>query len=1656
MPASARRVITNLSAIFALLLVNPGLAQLEYPGEIEFTGSEEIIFDWSADSCEQIDIPDAPVRAFRDAVGKINLLSTHYTNYRMVGNDFNSLVRDCSAPVLDSHFDSDPAQFNDFEWLVSTYTHDGKTIYAIVHNEYHGADHTDVVDCPSGDAARCWYNALTFATSTDSGHTFTHASAPNHLLAAAPYQYSADNGPFGFFGGTNIVYDRRDSYYYAIIQVEAFGLQQVGVTTMRTQTIADPSSWRGWDGSGYNVSFVNPYTDTFDPADHIVQPIGAGNIEKMQGNLTWSTYFDKWLLVGAAQKSGVWGFYYSISDDLIHWVTRKSIMTANVNINPNRTAGVDVLAYPTIIDHADTTRNFEQTGQDVYLYYVRQHPTSLYDRDLVRIPMRFSKLLVSGYEVTGKGDLEDKNVGDGICKTSAGLCSFRAALQEANARIPSWADSVLNITFNLSGTGTQTLTVGGVQNIWYPLNIDGFTQPGASANTNNFSNGQNTVPGVELNFDGNPGLSFENGHNTVKGLVINTTQGPALTFMYEDSNVVQGCFLNIDKTGTSVPSSHNDGIKLWKSNYNHIGGTAPGDRNLIIGGVRIQGPDSRYNLVQGNYIGTDITGTIRLDYWAAGVQLQDDAQHNTIGGMSVSARNLLSGNNSHGVAIEGSGTSDNLVLNNFIGLNAAGTGVIGNGLSGVIIQNGAEGNFIGKPGAGNIIAGGNDSGISLNSPRNFIQGNFIGTDSTGTTDVGNLGAGILIFSDGDELHIGGANAGEANTIAFNNNGGLAVLGGPVGIKIWNNAFYRNDSRSGIDLGFDGWTQNDDGDGDSGANGFQNYPVLTDAISGNLFVSGTLNSTASTTFRIEFFVNDSCDPSGYGEGQQYLDAIAVDTDANGDASFSVQLSQQVPEGKYITATASAPDNSTSEFSQCLLAQPAAGNLVASPTEISVTLEPDASTSELLLISNTGNLSVDWTVTWGQSWLNATPVTRNIDPGATDTVMVTLDATGLSENTYIDTIWVTPSDGDNAGVVTVTLTVDAVPNAVITPDSLVMSAAIGGQATQSVQIKNTGSAALNWNAATNFQDTWLAADPRSGSLPPGDSTVFHVTARSDNLAAGVHSGDAFVTSNDPDDPNIIIPVTFTVVGDGPQISVTPMTIATTLATDSSITKQLVINNFGNEDLDWAAANTQNWVSVSPDSGLTGAGGADTLQVTISSAGLNNNSYGETIVISSNDADDPTVDVSVLLTVADLNPKISVSQNNLVSTLQEGQTASHAFDIGNIGDAEMQWSMTWQTAWLSVEPISGSTSPGNSQNVSVVLDATSLASGEYADTLEISSTDPETPVSNISVHLTVSQQIPEISVSQDNLVSTLADGDSTKHPLSIANYGTGPLSWSLQWQASWATFEPQQGNTAAGQTQELEAWFRSVGLAPGAYRDTLLVNSNDPQKPISRVALSLDVPAPRPMPHVWVEPDSFHLTLFANQDASEMLVIHNDGQGSANWQLSTEAAAPWVKTTQTSGTIGSNKTREVRMDFSSHGMSQGTYRSKILLKSNDPDHPEIEIPAALTVGTTTAVGDANSVPERFTLSQNYPNPFNPTTTIHFGLPKDARVILVVYDITGRVVRTLASGQHTAGNHQVAWDATDSSGHKVGSGMYFFSVRFRTADGGRFLMSRKMLLLK
>ena len=341
-------------------------------------------------------------------------------------------------------------------------------------------------------------------------------------------------------------------------------------------------------------------------------------------------------------------------------------------------------------------------------------------------------------------------------------------------------------------------------------------------------------------------------------------------------------------------------------------------------GIEMGNPVVTGNWIQGNLIGPGAIGTNSPGSQQYGIGLLSGANANIIGGTGAGARNVISGNTSYGLYISDPGTSNNLVQGNYIGPDATGTNAMGDGGIGIGLLNNASGNLIGgtSAGAGNLISGnpGFSYGIAvIGANRNVIQGNLIGTDPTGTNALANGFANVAFWSGSSGNIVGDTSARAGNIIAFSGGYGVVVWDPGVDNSIRGNSIFGNNYLS-LDLNGDGVTLNDPGDADTGPNDLQNFPVITNAFGygGSTIVLGNLNSLAYQTFFLDFYGNPVADPSGHGQGQFYLGTISVTTDGSGNANFAFTNSATNDAGQYITATATSTGGDTSEFAADVLA------------------------------------------------------------------------------------------------------------------------------------------------------------------------------------------------------------------------------------------------------------------------------------------------------------------------------------------------------------------------------------------------------------------------------------------------------------------------------------------------------------------------------------------------------------------------------------------------------------------------------------------------------------------------------------------------------------------------------------------------------------------
>jgi hypothetical protein len=411
-----------------------------------------------------------------------------------------------------------------------------------------------------------------------------------------------------------------------------------------------------------------------------------------------------------------------------------------------------------------------------------------------------------------------------------------------------------------------------------------------------------------------------------------------------DLNLVQGNFIGTKADGTGDLGNMQQGVVVQGMNLFNIavGGTATGAGNIIANskqsGVEIMGTGT--HILQGNFIGTDVTGTIDLGNVQNGVYL-NNTPNNVVGGTGTGAGNVISGSGLSGVLIEGAQAAGNAVQGNFIGTNAVGTAALGNDLNGVTTSQ-APNNTIGGSvvAARNIISANARHGVSIGIDTNSgatgitVRNNYIGTDVTGNNCLGNGRDGVFV-NRGSVNHTITDNLITCNGRDGVNIPNFATNDPGIQIQVVQNSIYAN-AALGIDLGDAGITPNDPGDADTGANFLQNFPVLTSVIfppapsedrtgkpnrpEVTVNINATLNSTPNTAFTVHwYFSSDSqCTTNEQGSRPLVTGRVSgVTTDNNGNASFNFPFDFPVgTTNGIINTTATDPNGNTSEFSACL--------------------------------------------------------------------------------------------------------------------------------------------------------------------------------------------------------------------------------------------------------------------------------------------------------------------------------------------------------------------------------------------------------------------------------------------------------------------------------------------------------------------------------------------------------------------------------------------------------------------------------------------------------------------------------------------------------------------------------------------------------------------
>jgi hypothetical protein len=423
--------------------------------------------------------------------------------------------------------------------------------------------------------------------------------------------------------------------------------------------------------------------------------------------------------------------------------------------------------------------------------------------------------------------------------------------------------------------------------------IDGRTQTDFTGDTNPNGNEVGFM-NVHPAYLGSYFMFVNSNDNVLRDIGFMYNRGYGIS-LQGDRNTVTGCYIN----GPLYAAVHVEG------NDNIVGGTIPEDANHLASGnegVRIEGTATG-NRIIGNF----------LDSAVNGVMIRENAHGNIIGGPTDEERNYIYGSGhtgEHGAPIGAQvniQSNNNIIQNNYIGVNEFGLAAAQAGDVGIEIRNGQNNLIIDNVIGGITGSQGVQAGIGLwdsGSIGNTIQGNYIGVTPDGDPVPNGMGIAVFAFQFGanpSDVLIGGTQADEGNEIAYNENAGVQVTVAADAITISGNSIHDNGELGITFLG----------------GGQPNAPTIASAevAGGQLSVSGSLAGNPSQDYVVELFSSTECDPSGFGEGATFSGIVTVTTDAVGLGAFSGTF--DIGTEEVITATVTDLfTGNTSEFSACV--------------------------------------------------------------------------------------------------------------------------------------------------------------------------------------------------------------------------------------------------------------------------------------------------------------------------------------------------------------------------------------------------------------------------------------------------------------------------------------------------------------------------------------------------------------------------------------------------------------------------------------------------------------------------------------------------------------------------------------------------------------------
>jgi len=842
----------------------------------------------------------------------------------------------------------------------------------------------------------------------------------------------------------------------------------------------------------------------------------------------------------------------------------------------------------------------------------------------------------------------------------------------------------------------------------------------------------------------------------------------------------------------------------------------------------------------------------------------------------------------------------------------------------------------------------------------------------------------------------------------------------------------------------------------------------------------------------------------------LDPAAVVVSPGDSALLKVGLSSAglVPDSTYqgeVRVESDDPYHPDTSFVVSL--HVVAPSLAFEPSSVSEELALGSTVTDSVYLYNTGSsdLSVS-AVSSPESWVvGLDPAAVVVSPGDSALLKVTLSTEGMGPcSTYTGQVNISSDDPyhpDTSFVVSLHV---VAPSLAYQPNEIAESVMEGESASDTILLRNTGSLRLDIDSVGTGA-SWIefqfpprptlarpfaqggilpVAPPKvrleggsgagfSGRMPggrslgpigplfsifPGESAAVVVGLNASGLEPdSTYAAEIAIRSNAYDHPDVSIPVSLEVTAIPlPDLDYHPKVFDWEVQCGGEGLDTLVVENKGSASLEVELSTAAPWLIPEPTSvSPIGPGGSTSVLLHYSAAELSSGSCADTLILASNDPDTPEAKIPVRLRV--VCGSIEVTPDTLNVVVLPGAVYRDSVDIRNLGNGVLEVRVVVDSVaaqFVTFEDDSFAIPPGECASLHMIVDPSNLEGQNGTFEFFLSSNDVENPM--VRVVVKVFCPVPLFRLTPpDSLRLEVSDSVELVDSVKVSNEGDGILDFGVTEHLDWLEFDPDTGLVAKGG----EKWLKVLVDVGGTnWRDTTVVgtavfHSNDPDDSVHVLVIELRV--------VGTAVDECR-ALFRSECLDRYRMKGGYFDVGLEFGSSAEARSVdpgSVRLFYHESSAGAVSGYSKFLDTDGDGVEEMWLRFSVdalnRMLEEVPSGQEVNVSVrGSRIGGGQFVGVARFQVRglgREVSLRNYPNPFNPTTTIEYVVPTDSRVTLRIYDVSGRLVKTVVDGRLGASVYRYQWAGRNEAGREIAAGVYISRL-----EVGSKHISRKLLLLK